>query len=48
MVVAMFDDGPYVDEVVEGIIDEADDEEDGKLIEELNDRTEPLAFGIMS
>jgi hypothetical protein len=34
--------------VVEDIIDEADDEEDGELIEELNDRTEPLTFGIMS
>ena len=34
--------------MVEDIIDEADDEEDGELIEELNDRTEPLTFGIMS
>jgi hypothetical protein len=27
VVVAVFDDGPYIDEVVEGIIDETDDEE---------------------
>jgi hypothetical protein len=46
VVVAVFIDGPYVD-VVEGVIDESDDEESGKLIEEPDDRTEPLAFGIM-
>jgi hypothetical protein len=43
VVVAVFDDGPYVD-VVEGIIDEPNDEESGELIEELDDRTEPLAL----
>jgi hypothetical protein len=48
VVVAVLDDGPYIDDVVKGIIDEADDEESGKLIDELDDRTEPLAFGIMS
>jgi hypothetical protein len=47
VVVAVFDDGPYVD-VVEVIIDEEDDEESGEFIEELDDRTEPLAFRIMS
>lgn len=44
----MFDDGPYVDEPVEGTVDEADDDESGELVEELDGRIEPLAFGIMS
>jgi hypothetical protein len=45
VVVAVFDEGQYIDEVVEGIIGEADDEESGELIEELDDRTEPPPFG---
>jgi hypothetical protein len=45
VVVAVFDDGPYIDEVIEGIIDEVDDEGSGELVEELDDRTEPLPFG---
>jgi hypothetical protein len=48
VVVAVFDDAPYVDEAVEGKIDEAENEESGEFIEELDARTEPLAFGIMS